>query len=143
MTIPPGLVKDLPQKVIFVIVILAMCGLWAWALGQVPIPGEHGFVYQAELDQRIHTAVGQDIDSLKKETAETSTKVDSIKVALDRILADYYSKLVIDETRRRCKLPATEIDERIRLFDQINKDVNLYRIYSGDVNYLRPTCADL
>lgn len=143
MGIPETILNQLPQKVVTMLIVLAMLGLWTWALGKMPIPGEHGFVYQAELKQQIQSAVGSDIDSLKTQSAETSTKVDSIKTALDQILADYYSKRVIDEVRRRCKLAAGEMDEKARLFDQINKDVNLYRIYSGDTSYVRPTCADI
>lgn len=137
------LLQGISQRVSLVMTVLAMCGLWAWALGKVPIPGEHGFVYQTELKAQVQQQVGQDIDQLKKQTAETSTKVDNIKTALDQILADYYSKRVQDEVRRRCKLPLTETEERARLWDQITKDVNLYRIYSGDSNYDRPSCAEV
>lgn len=143
MGISDKLLEGVSHKVIFMIVLLAMIGLWSWAFGLVPIAGEHGFVLQAELDQRVKDGVGKDIDALKKQSAETSTKVDNIKTALDQILADYYSKRIKDAVRQRCKLPSNAIEDRDRLWDQITKDVNLYRIYSGDSNYERPTCVDV
>lgn len=138
-----NLLHNVPQKVSLVIAVVAMMGLWLWALGKVPIPGEYGFVYQAEISKRIKLEVGQDIDQLKKQSAETSTKVDNIKVALDQILADYYSKRIKDGVRQRCKLPVTAVEDRDRLWDQITKDVNLYRMYSGDLHYERPSCSDV
>lgn len=135
--------KDVSHKVIAMIVLLAMIGLWAWAFGMVPVTGEHGFVLRAELPLLIQAQQGHDIDELKKQAAETSTKVDNIKTALDQILADYYSKRVQDGVRRRCKLSPLETEERARLWDQITRDVNLYRIYSGDSNYERPSCSEV
>lgn len=137
------LLDGLTHRGVVVVIILAMAGLWSWALGFVPIPGDYGFVYKAELHDTLQKGVGQDIDQLKKQSAETSTKVDNIKTALDQILADYYSKRIKDAVRQRCKLPPTAVEDRDRLWDQITKDVNLYRIYSGDGHYERPTCLEV
>lgn len=137
------LLHGITQRVMLVMTVIAMMGLWAWALGKVPIPGEHGFVFQSEVNAQIQQQVGKDIDQLKKQSAETSTKVDNIKVALDAILADYYSKRIKDAVRQRCKLPPTQVEDRDRLWDQITRDVGLYRQYSGDLNYERPTCTDV
>lgn len=137
------LLDGLTHRGVFVVIILAMAGLWSWALGMVPIPGQYGFVYQAELSQKIQDGVGKDIDALKSQTRETSTKVDNIKTALDQILADYYSKRIRDGVRQRCKLPPTAVEERDRLWDQVTKDLNLYHIYSGDKSFERPTCLDV
>lgn len=143
MGIRDQLLQGFSQRVLVVIAILVMMGMWVWAVGQIPIPGEHGFVFAAELDDKIKGKVGQDIDQLKKQTAETSTKVDNIKIALDQILADYYSKRIKDAVRQRCKIPLTDTAERDRLWDQMAKDVNLYRQYSGDQNYIRPSCQEV
>jgi len=137
------LTSGMSREVIIVMVLLAMTGLWAWAFGKVPIDGEHGFVMRVTLSDDVKTIVGKDVEGLKKQSQETSQKVDNIKIALDRILADYYSKRIKDATRQRCKLPLGEIAERDRLWDQINGDVNLYRQYSGDTSYQRPTCQDV
>lgn len=137
------LLQGITQRVAIVIAVLAMCFLWVWAFGQIPIPGEHGFVFHAELTRAIQQQVGKDIDDLKKQSGETSTKVDKIKVALDQILADYYSKRIKEAVRQRCKLPSTAIEDRDRLWDQITQDVNLYRSYSGDRYYERPSCAEV
>lgn len=126
------------------VVLLAMCGLWAWAFGKVPVEGEHGFVLRASLADGVKTIVGDDIDGLKTQSAQTSKQVTDIKIALDQILADYYSKRVKDGVRQRCKLnPLLDIGERDRLWDQINKDLNLYRIYSGDITWQRPSCSEV
>lgn len=143
MGIRDRLLEGFSQRALIVLSILVMMGMWIWALGQIPIPGEHGFVLAAELDAVIQGKVGQDIDSLKKQSKETSTKVDNIKVALDQILADYYSKRIKDGVRQRCKLPPASVEDRDRLWDQITKDVNLYKIYSGDQSYIRPTCFEV
>lgn len=123
------------------VVLLAMMGMWAWALGKVPVEGEHGFAYKQSLAAEVQTIVGKDIDDLKKQQTTTSSKVDSIKTSLDAVLADLYSKRVFENTRKRCK--AADPDERARLFNEINKDVNLYRIYSGDTGYQRPGCDEV
>lgn len=138
-----ALMKDISREVMLVAIVLAMCGLWLWAFGKVPIEGQDGFVLRVTLASDVQTIVGKDIGDLKQQSAETSKKVDNIKVALDAILADYYSKRVKDATRQRCKLPPTETGERDRLWDQIGKDLNLYRIYSGDTTFQRPTCSDV
>lgn len=123
---------------------LAMCGLWVWAFGKAPIVADpDGFVMQVHLAESVRTIVGKDIEDLKQQAKETSRKVDNIKTALDAILADYYIKRVRDATRKRCKLPLNETSERDRLWDQIGKDLNLYRIYSGDSTLQRPTCRDV
>jgi hypothetical protein len=137
------LTNDFTPRVTIVIVLLAMTGLWAWAFGKVPIPGDHGFVLRVQLAGDVQTIVGKDINDLKAASKETSEKVDNIKVALDQILADYYNKRVKDAVRQRCKLNPLETAERDRLWDQINKDWNLYRIYSGDRETPRPTCSDV
>lgn len=143
MGIKETLTNGISREIMLVIIVLGMLGLWAWAFGQVPIAGEHGFVLKATLAGDVKTIVGNDVDDLRRQSAETSKKVDNIKVALDAILADYYSKRVKDATRQRCKLPPGETGERDRLWDQIGKDLNLYRIYSGDSTFQRPTCQDV
>lgn len=137
------LIKLLPPKVLLIVVVISMCGLWAWAFGQIPVEGQHGFVLKETLANDVQRIVGSDIEALKKQSATTERKVDRIKVALDRILADYYSKRIKDATRQRCKLPVGETAERDRLWDQINSDLNLYRMYSGDERYQRPTCGEV
>lgn len=143
MGIKETLTQEITPKVAIVIVVLAMCGLWAWAFGKIPIEGQNGFVMRITLASDVQTIVGKDIDDLKKQAGETSKKVDNIKTALDQILADYYSKRVKDGVRQRCKLNPLETAERDRLWDQINKDLNLYRIYSGDTEWQRPTCGEV
>lgn len=143
MGIRDTLTKDISREVLLVIIVIGMLGLWAWAFGKVPIDGEHGFVMRVTLATDVQTIVGKDINDLKAQSHETAQKVDNIKIALDAILADYYSKRVKDATRQRCKLAPLETGERDRLWDQIGKDVNLYRIYSGDGTYQRPTCSDV
>lgn len=137
------LVSTLTWRSTMVLVMIVMSGLWAWALGKVPIAGEYGFVLQAELEQKIKGAVGPDIDTLKKQSAETSKNVDSIKTSLDAVLADLYSKKIKDGVRQRCRLPVTSTEERDRLWDQISRDLNLYRKYSGDATYVRPGCDEV
>ncbi len=151
MGIKETLTKDLSREVMLVILVLGMCSLWVWAFGKVPIIAEHdGFVLRVNLPGDVQTIVGKDIDDLRKQSSETSkkidqtaSKVDNIKVALDAILADYYSKRVKEAVRQRCKLPLTEIGERDRLWDQINRDLNLYRVYSGDRDWQRPSCGEV
>lgn len=138
------LTKDFSREVIIVVIVLAMMGLWAWAFGKVPIAAERdGFVLRISLAGDVQTIVGKDIDDLKKQGGETSKQVQDIKTALDQILADYYSKRVKDGVRQRCKLNPLDTSERDRLWDQITKDMNLYRIYSGDVEWQRPTCGEV
>lgn len=139
-----ALSSEITPRVALVVLTLAMCGLWVWAFGKAPIVADQdGFVLRIHLASDVQTIVGKDIDDLKKQSADTSRKVDNIKVALDAILADYYSKRIKDATRQRCKLPLAEIGERDRLWDQISKDLNLYRGYSGDTGFQRPTCQDV
>lgn len=123
------------------VVLLAMMGMWAWATGHAPIEGQHGFVLRQSLVGEVQTIVGKDIDDLKKQQSTTEAKVDSIKSSLDAVLADLYAKRIFENTRKRCK--ATDNEERARLFNEINKDVNLYRIYSGDSIYQKPTCDEV
>lgn len=144
MGLREALTKDISREVILVVIVLAMCSLWVWAFGKVPVVADpDGFVMRVHLASDVQTIVGKDIDELKHQSAKTEQKVDNIKVALDAILADYYSKRIKDATRQRCKLPLGETGERDRLWDQISKDINLYRIYSGDVTFQRPTCLDV
>lgn len=143
MGIREKLTQDISREVMVVMTVIAMLGMWMWAFGKVPVEGEHGFVLKATLAADVKTIVGKDIDELKQQSAQTSTKVDQIKVALDAILADYYSKRIKDATRQRCKLGAADTAERDRLWDQINADLNLYRMYSGDQNYQRPSCSEV
>ena len=137
------LLHDITPRATLVVTIVGMIGLWAWAFGKVPVVGEDGFVLRVTLAKDVQTIVGGDINDLKRQSADTSKKVDNIKVALDAILADYYSKRVKEATRQRCKLPPTETAERDRLWDQINLDLNLYRIYSGDMQWQRPSCSEV
>lgn len=143
MGIRDTLLQNLPKEVLIVVSILVMVGLWTWAFGKVPIEGQEGFVMRVTLANDVKTIVGRDIDELKKQSKETSQKVDNIKVALDQILADYYSKRIKAAVRQRCKLNPLETSERDRLWDQINQDVNLYKQYSGDREYQRPTCSEV
>lgn len=143
MNIKETLANEFTPRVTIVIIIVAMAGLWLWAFGKVPIPGDHGFVLRVSLAGDVKTIVGDDIDDLKKQSGETSKQVNDIKMALDQILADYYSKRVKDGVRQRCKTDILNTAERDRLWDQINKDLNLYRIYSGDMDWQRPTCSEV
>jgi hypothetical protein len=143
MGVKESLTSGFSREVVIVIVLLAQVGLWVWAFGKVPIPGEHGFVFKSQLAAETQTIVGQRVDELKRESRETAKKVDNIKVALDQILADYYSKRIKDAVRQRCKLHPLETAERDRLWDQINRDVTLYKMYSGDTEYIRPTCSEV
>lgn len=144
MGIRDALTHEITPRVALVVITLAMCTLWVWAFGKAPIAAEQdGFVMRIHLASDVQTIVGKDIDELKKQSNDTSRKVDNIKVALDQILADYYSKRIKDATRQRCKLPPAETGERDRLWDQISQDVSLYKVYSGDSGYQRPTCSDV
>lgn len=138
-----ALKNEFTPRVTIVIIIVAMAGLWAWAFGKVPIAGDHGFVLRASLAGDVKTIVGKDVDELKAESAKTSRQVSDIKVALDQILADYYSKRIKDAVRQRCKLNPIDTGERDRLWDQINRDVYLYKQYSKDEYYTRPTCSEV
>lgn len=123
---------------------LVMSGLWVWAFGKAPvISNPDGFVLRVTLAGDVRTIVGKDIDDLKRQSTETAAKVDNIKISLDAILADYYSKRVKEAVRQRCKLAENAISERDRLWDQINKDLNLYRVYSGDSQWQRPSCGEV
>lgn len=137
------LTEVLTWKTTMIFIIIAMIGLWSWALGKVPIAGDYGFVLQADLEKRIKQTVGRDIDDLKAQSTTTSDKVDSIKTSLDAVLADLYGKRLKEGVRQRCKLPPTATEERDRLWDQINRDLNLYRKYSGDPTYVRPGCEEV
>lgn len=143
MGLKETLTKDISREVIVVIVVLAMCGLWVWAFGGVPIKGQDGFVLRVTLASDVQTIVGKDIDELKRQTTEMSSQTREIKTALDQILADYYAKRVKDGVRQRCKLSPLDTAERDRLWDQINEDLRMYRIYSGDMDWQRPTCGEV
>lgn len=143
MGIKEILTNDLTPRATLVVTIIGMLGLWAWAFGKVPVVGQDGFVLRVTLAGDVRTIVGKDIDDLKRQSTETAAKVDNIKISLDAILADYYSKRVKEGVRQRCKLAESAISERDRLWDQINKDLNLYRVYSGDSQWQRPSCGEV
>lgn len=150
MNLRAALLADLTPherlRITVVSILLVILGFITWALGLIPLPGPQGFVYAAEFDAKVHAIVGdvqKDLGELKQQSQQTAAKVDKVSIALDAVLADYYSKRINEAMRRRCKLSSSEVDERVRLWQQINQDVLLYRQYSGDSTYQRPSCDEV
>jgi hypothetical protein len=150
MGVRDALTRDLTPverwRVALVTTLMGIFSFIFWSLGLIPLPGDHGFIYAATFETRVQAVVGdvkKELGELKQQSQQTAAKVDKVAAGLDAVLTDYYSKRITSAVRQRCKLPVTDVDERARLWEQINSDVRFYRQYSGDATYQRPSCEEV
>lgn len=116
-----------------------------WALGKIPLPGEHGFAQSSQVKQEVSKQVEpirQEVSEVKKQATEANDKITVIGTTLNTVLADVYEKRVKEGIRERCRTPLSNVAARTRINDQIDRDRKEYRKYSGE-DFPPKTCDEV